>query len=96
MQQRVSVRHPLEEVGGFYPNVVPQQPIKIGYGLVRIRPYAQRGWRIFSIGQVEVVWNTITIILDNHLGKAIFFHDVLHGFQANRGTRTSSLETHLL
>ena len=45
---------------------------------------------------VEVLWNKIATIKENWLGNAVDFHDVLHNFQDNQVTGTSSLEENTL
>ena len=45
---------------------------------------------------MEVIWKTVFVILDHHLGTAIEFHNVLHGFWYNCGTGTTSLEANLI
>ena len=49
-----------------------------------------------GIGLVEVVWKTMSRLLNRRLRAAIIFHDVLHGFQAGCGTGTATLEAKLL
>ena len=44
---------------------------------------------------VEVLWKTVTGILNCRLTKGIQFHDTLHGFFTGRGTGTASLEANL-
>ena len=45
---------------------------------------------------IEVMRKVITIIIDRHLVVSIKFHDILHGFCANRGMSTATLEAKLL
>ena len=45
---------------------------------------------------VEVIWNIVSIIMDNQAVKAVELHDVLHGLQENWGIGTTSLEEKLL
>ena len=45
---------------------------------------------------VEVLWKTVTSLLNQRLMEAIKFHDVLHRFRAGRGTGTAALEAKLL
>ena len=45
---------------------------------------------------VEVLWKTFTILMNPRFTADITFHDVMHGFQAGRGTGTTSLEAKLL
>ena len=49
-----------------------------------------------GIGLVEMLWKTVTGILNQQLTVAITFYDVLYGFQAGRGVGTSDLETKLI
>ena len=49
-----------------------------------------------GIGLVEVMWKIVAVILNLRLTSSITFHDVLHGFQAGRGTGTATLEAKLL
>ena len=46
-----------------------------------------------GIGFVEVLWKTVTGILNCCLMSAIQFQNKLRGYQAGRGTRTASLES---
>ena len=45
---------------------------------------------------VEVIWNTISSLLNHWLAVAITYHDVLHRFQSGRGTGTANLKDKLL
>ena len=45
---------------------------------------------------VEVIWETVTSLLNRRLATPIKLHDVLHGFWAGRGTGTAALEVKLL
>ena len=45
---------------------------------------------------MEVIWKTMTSLLNHQLMVEIKFHDVLHGFWAGCGTGTAALETKLL
>ena len=45
---------------------------------------------------MEVMWNTVTGILNLHLMSEIKFHNTLHGFYMGRGTGDASLESKLL
>ena len=45
---------------------------------------------------VEVIWKTISSLLNLRLTSAIMFHDMIHGFRAGRGTGTATLEAKLL
>ena len=49
-----------------------------------------------GIGLVEVMWKVVAVILNRRLTSSITFHDVLDGFRAGRGTRTTTLEAKLL
>ena len=49
-----------------------------------------------SIGLVYVLCKTVMEILNRRLTAVIKFHNMLHGFQANRGTRTASLKAKLI
>ena len=49
-----------------------------------------------GIGLVEVLWKTMSSLLNRRLTAAITFHDVLHGFRAGCGMGTASLEAKLL
>ena len=41
---------------------------------------------------VEVLWKTVTSLLNHRLTTAINFHDVLHQFCTGRGTGNADLE----
>ena len=45
---------------------------------------------------VEVTWKLVAAILHRRLTTAITYHDVLHGFQEDRGTGTATFEAKLL
>ena len=45
---------------------------------------------------MDVLWKTMTGILNLHLSTEIQFHDKLHGFCIDRGTGTASLDAELL
>ena len=45
---------------------------------------------------VEVLWKTMSRLLNRRLMAAITFHDVLHRLWAGRGTGTSSLQVKLI
>ena len=49
-----------------------------------------------GIGLVEILWETVTKILDHHFMAAIQFHNTLRGFCTGRGTGTAYLEANLL
>ena len=45
---------------------------------------------------VEILWKTMTGILNLRLTAAIHFHDSLHGFHTGIGTGKASLEANLI
>ena len=45
---------------------------------------------------MEVLWNTVTVILNLHLMMVIQFHDTLHVLHTDKGTGPSSLGDKLL
>ena len=45
---------------------------------------------------MEVIWSTVTSLLNCRLTEEITFHDVLHGFQAGCRTGTAALKANLL
>ena len=49
-----------------------------------------------GIGIVEILWNTITGLLNPRFTSAIGFHDVLHGLCAGYGMGTASLDAKLI
>ena len=49
-----------------------------------------------GIGLAEVLWKTVTSLLNRRLTAEIIFHDVLHGFRSGRGIGNASLEAKLL
>ena len=49
-----------------------------------------------GIGLAEVMWKVVAAILNRQLTASITFHDLLHGFQAGRGTGTAILEAKLI
>ena len=44
---------------------------------------------------MEVIWKTVTVILNCRLRMAITFHDVIHGFHSGRGEVIASLKTNM-
>ena len=54
------------------------------------------GGEFWGIGLLEVLCKTVTGLLNRHFTSAICFHDVLHGFQAGRGTSTVTLKANLI
>ena len=48
-----------------------------------------------SIVLVEVMWKTVTRILNRRLAAAIKLYEMLHRFRMGRGTGTVSLEANL-
>ena len=54
------------------------------------------GGNFWGIGLVEILWKTVTGILNHRFTSMIQFHDVLHRFQAGRGTGNATLEAKLL
>ena len=44
-----------------------------------------------GVGLVEVLWKTMSSLLNQRITAAITLHDVLHGFRAGRGIGTASL-----
>ena len=49
-----------------------------------------------GIGLIRVLWQTVTGVLNHHFTSEIKVHDVLHGFQIDRGMSTSALNSKLL
>ena len=45
---------------------------------------------------VEVLWKSISGIINLRLSSSVHIYDVLHGFHAGRGTGTATLEAKLL
>ena len=45
---------------------------------------------------MEVLWKTVTVILNHRLTMVIKFHDNLHDFHSGIGTGTASIESKLL
>ena len=48
-----------------------------------------------GIGLVEILWKSVASLLNRRLTAVIYFQDMLHWFQAGRGTGTSALEAML-
>ena len=44
-----------------------------------------------GIGLVELMWKVVAVILNFRFTSSITFHDVLHGFRADRGTGSATL-----
>ena len=47
-------------------------------------------------GLVELLWKVLSGIINQKIGSAVHFYDVLHSFQAGRGTGTATLEANFL
>ena len=59
--------------------------------------FIPKGYAAFrSIVLVEVMWKTVTGILNRRLAAAIKLYEMLHGFRMGRGTGTASLEANLI
>ena len=54
------------------------------------------GGDLWGIGLVEVLWKTVTGLLNRRFTSAIRFYDVFHGFRAGCGTRTTTPGAKLL
>ena len=50
----------------------------------------------WGIVLVEVLWKTMPGLLHRRFTSVIFSHDALHGFQADCGTGTATLEANLI
>ena len=51
---------------------------------------------LHGTGLVEVLWKTVTRILNFYLIEAIKFHNTLHGFCTGRGKGATLLKSKLL
>ena len=49
-----------------------------------------------GIGLVEVLWKTVSGVINRHIRVEVHFHHLLHDFWEGRGARTVSLEENLL
>ena len=49
-----------------------------------------------GIGLVELLWKTISGIINRRISSSIQFHDAMYGFRVGRGTGTATLEEKLL
>ena len=49
-----------------------------------------------GIGLVEVMWKVVAAILNRRFTSSITYHDALHGFRADSGTGTATLEAKLI
>ena len=45
---------------------------------------------------IEVLWNTVTGVINCRIRDTISYHDVLHGFRAGRSTGKKSIEPNLI
>ena len=63
--------------------------------MVILTPKGDRG-NFRGVVLVEVIWNTISSLLNHWLTVAITYHDVLHRFRSGRGTGTANLKDKLL
>ena len=55
-----------------------------------------KGTNFRGIGLVEVLWKSISGIINFRILSSIQFHDAVHGFHAGRGTGTTTLKTKLI
>ena len=57
-------------------------------------PKGKHDYRVIRL--VEVMWKVVAAILNCRITASITYHDFLHGFRADRGTGTATLEAKLL
>ena len=57
-------------------------------------PKGNGGFRGF--GLVELLWKALLGVINQWIGAAVQFHNVLHGLQVGWGTGTTSLKAKLL
>ena len=62
--------------------------------VVVLIPKGKKDYR--GVGIVEVMWKVVAAILNHRFTASITYHNFLHGFRADRGTGTSTLEAKLL
>ena len=48
-----------------------------------------------GISLIEVPWKLVEAIINTWAKIAVKFHDILHGFYSNRGTRTATMELNM-
>ena len=67
---------------------------KATWQAVVLIPKGEKDYR--RIGLMEVMWKVVAAILNRWITASITFHDLFHGFQAGRGTGTTTLKAKLL
>jgi hypothetical protein len=69
-------------------------PTELSCSVLVLIPKGSGGFR--GIGLLEVAWKVVSVIIDARLKDEIQFHDLLHGFKAERGTVAATIEAKLL
>jgi hypothetical protein len=69
-------------------------PISFSYGILVLIPKPDQSFR--GIALLETIYKLISMIIHQRLTTSIKLHDVVHGFRANRGTGTSTMNVKLL
>jgi Reverse transcriptase (RNA-dependent DNA polymerase) len=70
-------------------------PTKLAWSVVILIPKGAGSNEVRGIGLLEVVWKLLTTIMNSRIIKSVEYHDAHHGFRANRGTGTATLEAKL-
>ena len=48
------------------------------------------------IGIMEVLWKTVSVVINHHIGAELNNHNVIHGLREGLGTGNSSLKSKML
>jgi hypothetical protein len=69
-------------------------PFVIPYCILALIPKSDSS-QVQGIGLMEIIWKTITKIMNDQNNDNVMFHDGLHGCVPGRGTGTALIETKL-
>jgi hypothetical protein len=68
-------------------------PPELPWSVLVAIPKSSGGYR--RIGLLEIIWKTISSIIDFRIKAKVQFHPALHGFRSGRVTGTASIELRL-
>jgi exonuclease III len=68
-------------------------PTELNWSVLVAIPKTSGGFR--GIGLLEIIWKTISSIIDSRIKAKVQFHTALHGFRPGRGTSSATIEAKL-
>jgi hypothetical protein len=68
-------------------------PTEMTWSILVLIPKSSGGTQ--GIGLLEAMWKVISTIISNRLQQSIDFHEALHGFRAEHGTGTATIDAKL-